>query len=116
MAVIRIHDLCIRAIIGTHSWERENKQDIVLNIKVEYNASDPAKSDILKDALNYEAMAENAVRIVKRSRCLLLEKLAAKVLDGIMSDQRILEASVRVDKPQALAQAKSVSVEISKER
>ena len=116
MAVIRINDLKVRTIIGAHSWERVNKQELVINITIEYDASKACLSDKLKDALNYEAVAAKAVQIAERSRYALLEKLAGKLLAGIMSDRRVQAAYVRVDKPHALPQAKCVSFELSAAR
>ena len=116
MAIIRIHDLNARAIIGTHPWERTNKQDLLINITVEYDAAKASGSDHLKDALDYEALAHKAIKTVERSRCLLLEKLAVKLLERIMADKRLKRAVVRLDKPHALPQAKSVSFELSAQR
>jgi len=116
MAVIRINDLKVRALIGAYSWERVNKQELVLNITIEYDASKACRSDKLKDALNYESVATKAIKTTERSRFTLLEKLTSKLLTGIMSDSRVQAAHVRVDKPQALAQARCVSFELSAER
>ena len=116
MAVIRINDLKVRTIIGAHSWERVNKQELVINITIEYDASKACLSDKLKDALNYESVAAKAIKIAERSRYILLEKLASKLLAGIMSDQRVVRAYVRLDKPNALPQARCVSFELSAER
>ncbi len=116
MAVIRINDLKVRALIGAYSWEKVNKQELVINITIEYDASKACLSDKLKDAFNYESVAAKAIKTVERSRHTLLEKLASKLLAGIMSDRRVQAAHVRVDKPQALAQARSVSCSIGKIR
>jgi dihydroneopterin aldolase len=56
------------------------------------------------------------IKTVERSRYTLLEKLASKLLAGIMSDRRVQAAHVRVEKPQAVAQARSVAFELSAER
>ena len=116
MAIIRINDLKVRALIGAYSWERVNKQELVIHIALEYDASRPAKSDKLKDALNYEAVAAQAVKITQGSRHTLLEKLSSRLLAGVMKDKRVSWAFVRVDKPQAVAQARCVSIELSAER
>ena len=116
MSVIRINDLKVRALIGAYSWERVNKQELIINITIAYDASKACLSDNLKDALNYESVANKVIKTVERSRYILLEKLVYKLLAGIMADQRVLQANVRVDKPQALAQAKCVSFELSAER
>jgi D-erythro-7,8-dihydroneopterin triphosphate epimerase len=116
MAVIRINDLKIRTLIGAYPWEKVNKQELVINITMEYDASKACLSDKLKDALNYDSVAAKAIKIAERSHHTLLEKLASKLLAGIMSDRRVLAAHVRVDKPQALPQARCVSFELSAER
>ena len=116
MATIRINDLKVRALIGAYSWEKVNKQELVINITIEYDASRACVSDKLKDALNYDSVAAKAVKTAERSRHTLLEKLTSRLLQGIMSDRRVLAAHVRVSKPQALAQASSVSFELSAER
>jgi len=116
MAVIKINDLKVRALIGAYSWEKANKQEVVINITIEYDASKACLSDKLKDALNYESLAAKTIKIVERTRHTLLEKLASKILTGIMSDRRVQAAHVRVDKSQALPQARCVSFELSAER
>ena len=34
MAVIRINDLKVRTLIGAYSWEKVNKQEVVINITI----------------------------------------------------------------------------------
>ena len=116
MAVIRINDLKVRALIGAYSWEKANKQELVINITIEYDASKACLSDKLKDALNYKSMAAKAIKTAEGGHHTLLEKLASKLLAGVMSDRRVRAAYVRVDKPQALPKAGSVSFELSAER
>jgi D-erythro-7,8-dihydroneopterin triphosphate epimerase len=116
MAVIRINDLKIRTIIGAHAWERVNQQELVINIMIECDASKACRSDELKDALNYEAVALKVIKITKRSRFALLERLAGKILKSVMSDRRVQTACVRIDKPQAIPEARCVSVEVGEVR
>ena len=112
MACIRINDLHLRAIIGTHPWERKNRQDLVLNLTIQYDASKASKSDQLKDALDYEAITEKVGKTIARSRYYLLEKLTAKVLDVVLADPKVVSACVRIDKPHAIGEARSVSFEL----
>ena len=116
MAIIRINDLKVRTLIGAYSWERVNKQELVIHITVEYDASKACHSDKLKDALNYESVAARAIKLAERSRYTLIERLADRLLAGIMSDRRVISAYVRIDKPQALPQARCVSFELSANR
>ena len=116
MTKIRINDLKVRTLIGAYPWERVNKQELVINITIDYDSTQACRTDKLKDALNYETVATQTIKTVERSRYTLLEKLVSKLLAGIMSDQRVEAAFVRIDKPQALSQARSISVELSAKR
>lgn len=52
---------------------------------------------------------------IEKSKGYLLEKLAARILKEIMADSRVRQATVRLDKPHAIGEAKGVSVEMSEE-
>ncbi len=112
MGTICINDLRLRAIIGTHPWERKNKQDLVLNLIIHYNPAKASKSDRLKDALDYEAITHKVSTTIERSRYYLLEKLTAKVLDIILKESKVGSACVRIEKPHAIGDARSVSFEL----
>lgn len=112
IATINIKDLKVRTIIGAYPWEKANKQELILHITIQYDASKPCRTDKLGDALNYHTVANKAVKIVKNSRYTLLEKLASRLLSGITADKRVKSARVRIDKPLALSDARCVSVEL----
>lgn len=114
MAIIRITDLRLSALIGIFDWERKNKQDIVINITLEYNADKAAESDNIKDTVDYKIITEDVIKLVESSQYFLIEKLANKILDIALKNPLVLKATVRIDKPDALEYADSVSVEISK--
>ncbi len=116
MAYVRITDLTLKAIIGTNAWERTTKQKVVINARFEYNAQKAAKTDNIKEAVDYKTITKKIIARISISRFFLLERLANEVLEIIMSEKRVQRATVRIDKPLALRHAKSVSVEISKKR
>ena len=116
MPIIRIHDLKAMTIIGVHPSERIQKQAIRINIVIQYDSSQAEKKDSLKDALDYEFVANMAVKVVQGSKCLLIERLTSKLINKIMMDKRIENASVCLVKPKAIAQARCVSFESSQSR
>ncbi|MDP2654587.1 MAG: dihydroneopterin aldolase [Candidatus Omnitrophota bacterium] len=116
MATIHITDLSLRTVIGTNDWERKNKQDVIINIAIEYDAKAAAQSDDLKDTVDYKAITKKVITEVESSQYELLEKLVDRVLGIVTEDRRVQTATVRIDKPQALRFAKSVSVEMSRKR
>ena len=116
MAVIRITDLALRTIIGLNEWERKVKQDIIINVEFEYNSKKAQRNDSAKHIVDYKAITKRIIALVEGSQFLLLEKLADMVLKIVMKSKMIKSAVVRIDKPQALRFAKSVSVEVKAKR
>jgi len=116
MATIRITDLKLKAIIGINAWERTTRQEVIINLAIDFNSSKAAKSDNIKDTVDYKALKKSIMILVEGSKFLLLEKLVESVLDLIMKDTKVLKATVKIDKPKALRFAKSVSLESSRSR
>ena len=116
MATIRITNLRLRTIIGANDWERGVKQDIVINVRFEYNATKAQKSDRLKDTVDYKTITKKIIQTVEKSNYQLLEKLTQVVLNIVCESSLVKTATVRIDKPQALRFADSVSVELTKRK
>lgn len=114
MATIRITDLKLKAIIGINPWERKNKQDVIINLTLDFDANKASQSDNIQDTVDYKALKKRIILLVKGSKFFLLEKLVEEVLNLTMQDSKILKATVRIDKPRALRFAKSVSIESSR--
>ena len=113
---IEIKNLKLRTIVGINDWEREKKQDIVINICLEFDASAAILSDDIKDTVDYKGITKNVIEVVEHSRFFLLEKLADTVLRTVMDDKRVLRVHIEVDKPQALRFTDSVSIKASAQR
>ena len=114
MAIIRITDLKLKAIIGINAWERTTKQDVIINLELDFDASKAAQSDDIQDTVDYKALKKRIIDLVKASQFFLLEKFVEEVLTLILEDPKIRKATVRIDKPKALRFAKSVSIESSR--
>jgi len=116
MAIIRITDLKLRTIIGINDWERTSKQDIIINIKMEFDATKASQSDEIRDTVDYKLLTKKIINRVEESRYFLLEKLARQILNIVMDHQMVDAASVRVDKPFALRFADSASIELHEKK
>lgn len=113
---LEIKNLRLRTVIGIYDWERKNQQDIVINIKARFLAPDAMSSDDIADTYDYKQLTKAIIAYVEGSAFQLIEKLAAGILELVMSDLRVTQASVKVDKPFALRFADSVSIELSGQR
>jgi D-erythro-7,8-dihydroneopterin triphosphate epimerase len=116
MAVIRIKNLRIPAIIGFNPEERVNLQDVVINLEIETDISKAVIFDHEEVVYNYKTITKAIIAFVSESKYNLLEKLTYEVLQLIMKDQRVLRAKVEIDKPGALRFSESVSVELEEIR
>jgi D-erythro-7,8-dihydroneopterin triphosphate epimerase len=115
IANIQIKNLRLRTYIGINPEELKNKQDVVLNIKMSYQADQAALSDSIEDAFNYRSVTKRVIQMVESQRFGLLEKLATDVLNLVSDHAKVLTATVEVDKPHALRFADSVSLSLSYE-
>lgn len=113
---VRITNLRLRCIIGIYEWERNNPQDVVINMQIRYDAHRSQSSDSIHEALDYKVLAKKIISLVETSSFNLIETLAARVIELPFEDPRTKYASVRIDKPQALRFCDSVSIECEKSR
>jgi D-erythro-7,8-dihydroneopterin triphosphate epimerase len=113
---IVIKDLLVRCIVGVNEDERHEKQDVIINIALSTDLSKPGSTDRFEDALDYREMKKKIVDIVQESNFFLIEALAENVAVVCLSNSKVEEVMITVEKPAALRFAKSVGVEITRKR
>jgi FolB domain-containing protein len=113
---ILIQDLLIRGIIGIHDWEREKKQDILINIEMEADCRPAGQSDDFTDAVDYRAVTKSVIALVEESKFFLVERMAEEIAGICLEDGRVEVARVRVEKPGAVRFSRSVGVEVERRR
>ena len=113
---ILIKDLLLRGIIGLNDWEREKKQDILINMTLFADLREAGESDDIADTLNYRTITKAVIALVEEhSEFQTVEALAAAIAH-IAINQGAPRVIVRVEKPGALRFAASVGVEIERTR
>jgi dihydroneopterin aldolase/D-erythro-7,8-dihydroneopterin triphosphate epimerase len=113
---IHIRDLQVRCIVGVFPEERREKQDVVINVTLYADLRAAAQTDRIEDTVDYKRLKKRIVAAVEQSSCFLVERLAQCVADCCLEDRRVHRVRVSVDKPSALRFARSVAVEIMRER
>lgn len=113
---IHVRDLELWCIVGVNPDEREKQQKVVLNLVLECDLAPAGRSDCLEDTPNYRTIKEQVVDAVCASRYFLLEKMAQEVAGICLGHDGVQAVTVTVDKPGALRRARSVAVEIRRER
>jgi FolB domain-containing protein len=111
-----IKDLLVRGVIGVNDWEREKPQEILINIVLFADLSKAGKSDNIEDSVNYRTISKKVQVHAETAERLTVEALAADLIEICLAEPGVLRARVRVEKPGAVRFAKSVGVEIERER
>jgi FolB domain-containing protein len=106
----------VRCLIGVNAWEREDKQEVLINIALETDLREPGRTDHFEDAVDYRALKKDILAYAEASEHYLIEALAERVAEICLERQAVQRVTVTVDKPSALRFARSVAVEIVRGR
>lgn len=113
---ILISDLMVRCIIGVNEEERHKRQDVVINLAIYANLRQAGRSDRFEDTVDYRAIKKRIVTMAESSQYSLVEAMAEAIAQICLDHPAVEKVQVRVDKPGALRFARSVGVEIIRER
>ncbi|MDH3943928.1 MAG: dihydroneopterin aldolase [Anaerolineae bacterium] len=116
MDKVIIKDLLVRGIIGVNDWERKKKQDILVNVIMFTDIKRAAEEDNIEFTPNYRSAAKGIAAHIESSEPFTVEKLASDIADICLKDGNVDRVLVRVEKPGAVRFAKSVGVEVERER
>lgn len=109
-AKVQIKNLLLRAYIGIKEEEINNLQDVIINVRLTYDAAEAIDRNEITAALNYRTITKQIIGHVDSNRFALLERLTHEVLCIVMEHKAVQWAQVEIDKPHALRYAESVSV------
>ena len=111
-----IKDFIIQEIIGIHEHEKLKKQKIQFNIVIDVDQSTVPNEEEIKIIVDYEKITNKLENLVKRKKYNFLESLAEDSFVEIFEDKRINAVTIKIEKPDAIKSAKSVGVEVFKNR
>ena len=111
-----IKDFIIEEIIGIHEHEKIKKQKIKFNIVLDVNQSSLPDEKDIKSIVDYEKITNKLKNLTKSKKYNFLESLAEDSFKEVFEDKRINSATIKIEKPEAIKNAKSVGVEIFKTR
>ena len=111
-----IKDFIIEEIIGIHEHEKIKKQKIKFNIALDVNQSATPNEKDIKSIVDYEKIANKLENLAKNKKYNFLESLVEDSFKEIFEDKRINSVTIKIEKPEAIKNAKSVGVEVFKTR
>ena len=114
MDTVYIEGLRAEAVIGVYDWERAVRQTLLLDLELAGDNGRSAGSDRVEDALDYAAVARRVLAFVEVSDFNLIETLAERVADLVLREFGVPWLRLRVSKPGAVMQARTVGVAIER--
>ena len=114
MDIIYLNDLRIETIIGIYDWERRMKQTVILDIEMATDISKSAKTDSIEYTLNYKAVAKRIIAFVSESEFELIETLAEKISEIILTEFEVPWCRLKLNKRGAIRGARDVGVIIER--
>ena len=109
---IFLRELKVETIIGVWDWERKIRQTVSIDLEMGANIRRAAKTDSIDDTLNYKAVSKRVQQFVADSEFQLVETMAEKIAEVVLSEFELPWIQVRVSKPGAIRGAKDVGVQI----
>jgi len=111
-----IKNFIIKEIIGVHEYEKIKKQKIKFNIVLDINQNSIPNEGDIKSIVDYEKITNKLKNLTKSKKYNFLESLAEDSFKEIFEDKRINSVTIKIEKPEAIKNAKSVGVEVFKTR
>ena len=109
-----IEGLEIEALIGIYDWERRIRQPLVFDIEMAFDNRSPAATDAIADTLNYKAVSNRIVEYVSQSSFELVETLAERVAQIVITEFGVQRVRLKLSKPGAVRGARAVGVMIER--
>ncbi|MXP56403.1 dihydroneopterin aldolase [Pantoea sp. Mhis] len=115
MDILYIEQLIVFTKIGIYDWEQRIKQKLLIDIEMEWKkyCSNTNNYDI-NQYLNYETIADSILIYVQNQNFTLIEHVAEKLANLLISRFHSSGVRIKVSKPGAIAQATMVGVRIER--
>ena len=114
MDIIYLRDLRIDTIIGIYDWERRMKQTIIIDLEMGTDIRKAANSDNIEDTLSYKTVAKRLMSYVGDSEFELVETLAEKIAEIIMTEFKVPWLKLTLNKKGAVRGVRDVGVIIER--
>lgn len=114
MDIVFIRDLEIATVIGVYDWERNVRQIVALDLEMATDVAHAARNDAIADALDYAAVAQRLQQVVGESECQLIETLAERCAQIVLSEFSVRWLRLTLRKPKAVSAARDVGVIIER--
>ncbi len=113
---IALSELCVNCIIGILNYERENPQNLLIDVDIQYNFQKAVQTENIQETIDYTVLAKSVENLLIEKKYLLIETAAENLVDMIHQMWPMIQScQICIKKPQAVPKAKYASVTVKKE-
>ncbi|SNC58600.1 dihydroneopterin aldolase [Sodalis endosymbiont of Henestaris halophilus] len=116
MDIVFIEQLTVMAMIGVYEWEKQCLQKLIFDLEMGWENRQAARSDDLADCLNYTAVTETVLTLVRGQHFSLVERVAEETAAQLITQFKLSWIRIKVSKPGAVSMAENVGVIIERGR
>ena len=116
MDIIFLTGLTTDCIIGIWDWERRVKQKVVVDLEMSADIRRAAASDTIEDTLDYKKVAKRLLAFVGDSQFQLVETLAERIAQLVVTEFDVTWVRVRLNKQGAIRGSRDVGILIERRR
>ncbi len=109
---IQINKLKVLAIHGVLEVEKTFKQPFEINLDLEVDFSEAALKDDLNLSVDYSFVSDKVTKLVQSNSFNLIETLAMKIVDDLLTIPRISSVSIELKKLRPLMNSDVDSVQV----
>ena len=109
---IFVRNLALDAFIGVYDEEQGVSQPILIDLEVEVMEPAAPEGDRLEDVMCYNRLTTGVKDIIAGGHIKLVETLAERIASLVLAHPMALSVRVRVEKPNAIAEAAAAGIEI----
>lgn len=119
LRLVFVRGLQVQARLGVHPHEKAAPQRVLIDVELavrDPHAPHDEGPDVFARVVDYGAVIRMAREVATAGHVLLAETLAERIALTALSDPRVAAARVRVEKPDAFADAVGVGVWVERRR
>ena len=111
---IYIHGLKLQTIIGCLPHEKEKPQTLIIDVELVKDLQKAAKTDDIKQTINYADVIEKIQYFIHSSRFELIESLAEHIAQLLLKEYPSDQVTIKIQKPEAIANVPQVGIIITR--
>ncbi|MXP67702.1 dihydroneopterin aldolase [Pantoea sp. Aalb] len=113
MDILFIKQLTVFTTIGIYDWEKDIQQKLLFDIEIAYNSNSKIHYNV-NNYLSYTDISNSIFHYLQDKKFSLIEHIAQEIAQLLMNQFKIDGIRIKVEKPGAIAQAKTVGVYIER--